>query len=162
MVAYDARLINRPINRLNMPGDGDILIPQRRMVCIGTTSFEVSDVDYIPILQDQVEYMYRSAVELVPAVAQTRQRGWWMSARPLVGKGESGRSLARTFKCFDHEETDGVPGIITITGGKATTCRVMAEKTVDVACARLGITAPCQTKEIPLISYREYYRTQPV
>jgi glycerol-3-phosphate dehydrogenase len=41
MVAYDQRLINRVINRLCPPGDGDILIPQRRMVCIGTTSFEV-------------------------------------------------------------------------------------------------------------------------
>jgi glycerol-3-phosphate dehydrogenase len=158
MVAYDQRLINRPINRLNMPGDGDILIPQRRMVCIGTTSFEVSDVDYIPVLDDQVEFMYRSAVELVPAVAQTKQRGWWMSARPLVGKSESGRSLARTFKCFDHQVTDGIEGLVTITGGKATTCRAMAEKTVDVVCSKLSITAPCVTKEIPLVSYREYYR----
>lgn len=158
MVAYDQRLINRPINRLNLPGDGDILIPQRRMVCIGTTSFEVEDVDYIPIPDDQVEFMYRSAVELVPAVAQTAQRGWWMSARPLVGKGESGRSLARTFKCFDHQETDGISGLVTITGGKATTCRAMAEKTVDVACQKLAIDTPCTTKDVPLISYREYYR----
>ena len=158
MVAYDRRLINRVINRLNAPGDGDILIPQRRMVCIGTTSFEVSDVDYIPVLEDQVEFMYRSAVELVPDVAKTQQRGWWMSARPLVGSLEAGRSLARTFKCFDHEETEGIGGLITITGGKATTCRVMAEATVDVACQKLGIDAPCVTKEIPLLSHREYYR----
>jgi len=158
MVAYDQRLINRPINRLNMPGDGDILIPQRRMVCIGTTSFEVNDVDYIPVLDDQVQFMYRSAVELVPAVANTRQRGWWMSARPLVGKGESGRSLARTFKCFDHKATDNIDGLVTITGGKATTCRAMAEKTVDVVCEKLSITTPCTTKDIPLASYREFYR----
>jgi glycerol-3-phosphate dehydrogenase len=158
MVAYDQRLINRPINRLNMPGDGDILIPQRRMVCIGTTSFEVTDVDYIPVLEDQVQFMYRSAVELVPAVANTRQRGWWMSARPLVGKGESGRSLARTFKCFDHKVTDNIDGLVTITGGKATTCRAMAEKTVDVVCEKLSITTPCTTKDIPLASYREFYR----
>jgi glycerol-3-phosphate dehydrogenase len=157
MVAYDQRLINRPINRLNVPGDGDILIPQRRMVCIGTTSFEVTDVDYIPILEDQVEFMYKCAVDLVPDVARTRQRGWWMSARPLVGSSESGRSLARTFKCFDHSETDGIDGFVTITGGKATTCRAMAEKTVDVVCSRLGIRAECITKEVPLISYRNYY-----
>ncbi|RPJ36798.1 MAG: FAD-dependent oxidoreductase, partial [Chloroflexi bacterium] len=31
MVAYDKRLINHVINRLNAPGDGDIIIPQRRM-----------------------------------------------------------------------------------------------------------------------------------
>jgi glycerol-3-phosphate dehydrogenase len=159
MVAYDQRLINRVINRLNEPGDGDILIPQRRMVCIGTTSFEVSDVDYIPVIEEQVDFMHRSAILLVPSVAQTNQRGWWMSARPLVGKGESGRSLARTFKCFDHKETDGIDGFVTITGGKATTCRAMAETTVNVACAKLGIQAPCVTKEVPLIPYREYYRS---
>lgn len=157
MVAYDQRLINHVVNRLNAPGDGDILIPQRRMVCIGTTSFEVSDVDYIPVLEDQVEEMYRCAVELVPQVRNTKQRGWWMSARPLVGGGESGRSLARTFKCFDHQETDGVGGLVTITGGKATTCRAMAETTVDVACQKLGIRAECVTKDVPLISYRNYY-----
>ncbi|NLG99149.1 MAG: FAD-dependent oxidoreductase [Chloroflexi bacterium] len=157
MVAYDQRLINRVVNRLNAPGDGDILIPQRRMVCIGTTSFEVSDADYIPIEEDQVEFMYRCAVELVPAVKSTNQRGWWMSARPLVGSGESGRSLARTFKCFDHKATDNIDGLVTITGGKATTCRAMAETTVDVVCEKLGIRAECVTRETPLISYRNYY-----
>lgn len=157
MVAYDQRLINRVVNRLSAPGDGDILIPQRRMVCIGTTSFEVSDADYIPIEEDQVELMYRCAVELVPAVKGTNQRGWWMSARPLVGSGESGRSLARTFKCFDHKAIDNIDGLVTITGGKATTCRAMAETTVDVACEKLGIRAECVTRETPLISYRNYY-----
>jgi glycerol-3-phosphate dehydrogenase len=157
MVAYDARLINRVVNRLCPPSDGDILIPQRRMVCIGTTSFEVKDVDYIPITEDQVENMRRCAIDLVPAVATTHQRGWWMSARPLVGKGESGRSLARTFKCFDHSETDGINGMVTITGGKATTCRAMAEKTTDLVCQKMGIQTACTTKEYPLISYRNYY-----
>jgi glycerol-3-phosphate dehydrogenase len=80
-----------------------------------------------------------------------------MSARPLVGGGESGRSLARTFKCFDHKETDGIDGFVTITGGKATTCRAMAETTVDTVCRKLGIQAACQTKEITLASYRDYY-----
>jgi glycerol-3-phosphate dehydrogenase len=158
MVAYDQRLINRVINRLNAPGDGDIIIPQRRMMCIGTTSFEVSDVDYIPVEQDQVQEMYRCAVELVPGVAKTKQRGVWMSARPLVGSGEGGRSLARTFKCFDHQETEGIAGIVTITGGKATTCRAMAETTVDVVCRKLGIQAACTTREVVLESYRDYYR----
>jgi glycerol-3-phosphate dehydrogenase len=48
---------------------------------------------------------------------------------------------------------------VTITGGKATTLRAMAEKTADVVCTKLNITAPCMTKEIPLLSYRSYYTT---
>jgi len=157
MVAYDRRLINRAINRLNVPGDGDILIPQRRMSVIGTTSYEVDDVDYIPVDDDQVRQMYEDAVALVPAVAQAKMRGAYMSARPLVGKGESGRSLARTFKCFDHARSDGIECLVTITGGKATTCRVMAEKTADLVCEKLGITAECATSIQPLRPYRDYY-----
>lgn len=159
MVAYDRRLINRALNRLIEPGDGDILIPQRRMVVIGTTSYETEDVDYIPIEDQQVNQMYRDACALVPAVAQARLRGVYMSARPLVGSGQSGRSLARTFKCFDHEESDGIPGLITITGGKATTCRAMAQGAADLACRKLGIRTPCCTHEVPLRSYRDFYRT---
>lgn len=158
MVAYDQRLINRVINRMNKAGDGDILIPQRRMVVIGTTSYEVDNVDYIPVKDDQVEQMYREAVSLVPGVKDCQVRGKYMSARPLVGKGEAGRSLARTFKCFDHKMRDGIEGLVTITGGKATTCRMMAEKTADLVCEKLGLTIPCQTAQTPLRSYRDYYK----
>jgi glycerol-3-phosphate dehydrogenase len=159
MVAYDRRLVNRALNRLIEPGDGDILIPQRRMVVIGTTSYETQDVDYIPIDDRQTQQMHRDACALVPAVAQARLRGVYMSARPLVGSGQSGRSLARTFKCFDHEQSDGIRGLITITGGKATTCRAMAEGAADLACRKLEVTASCQTAEIVLRPYRDYYRT---
>ncbi|HEX6034511.1 MAG TPA: FAD-dependent oxidoreductase, partial [Anaerolineales bacterium] len=38
MVAYDQRFVQRALNRLNTPGDGDIVLPQRRMVVVGTTS----------------------------------------------------------------------------------------------------------------------------
>ncbi len=160
MVAYDQRLINHVINRLAPAGDGDIIIPQRRMMCIGTTSFEVTDVDYIPVYQDQVDAMQQCAVELIPDIAKTNKRGIWMSARPLVGSSAGGRSMARTFKCFDHKEVDNIDGMVTITGGKATTCRAMAETTVDVVCQKLAVNAVCTTKEVVLDSYRAYYRRE--
>lgn len=158
MVAYDQRLVNRVLNRLAMPGDGDILIPQRRMLVIGTTSFETSEIDYIPVVSDQVEWMHRCALAMVPGLKNSRQRGAWMSARPLIGSLVHGRSLSRTFVCYNHKDQDGLDGLITITGGKATTCRVMAEKTADAVCNNLSISAQCQTKETPLASYREFYR----
>jgi glycerol-3-phosphate dehydrogenase len=158
MVAYNQRLIQRVINRLNEPGDGDILIPQRRMVVIGTTSFEVADVDYIPIEEDQVKEMFSKACELVPAVSQTQMRGWYMSARPLISSKLKGRSLSRSFQCYDHKEMGNIDGLVTIIGGKATTCRQMAEKTGNLVCRKLGINRECNTKDIPLLSFREYYR----
>lgn len=157
MVAYDQRLVQRAINRLNVPGDGDIIVPQRRMAVVGTTSFDVEDLDYVPVVDEQVQQMYERGCELVPKIAQTKMRGAFMATRPLIGSGESGRSIARTFKCYDHKETQGIDGLVTITGGKATTLRAMAEKTADVVCAKLGIPASCTTKDYPLLSYRQYY-----
>jgi glycerol-3-phosphate dehydrogenase len=157
MVAFDRRLTQRPINRLNKPGDGDILLPQRRMVVVGTTSFDVQELDYVPVTEEQIALMVERGAELVPALRQARRRGAYMAIRPLVGVGGSGRSMARTFKCFDHQESDGIGNLVTITGGKATTCRVMAEKTADVVCGKLGVSAACATRETSLVSYRRYY-----
>jgi len=158
MIAFEKRLTERAINRLNIPGDGDIVLPQRRMVVVGTTSFEVDNVDYVPVFEDQVQVMIDRGADLIPSLRTEKMRGAYMSSRPLVGKGTSARSIARTFKCFDHAESDGIGGFVTITGGKATTCRAMAEKTADVVSLKLGVTNPCVTKEVVLNSYRAYYR----
>ncbi len=156
MVAYEQRFVQRAINRLNKPWDGDIVLPQRRMVVVGTTSFEIDNLDYVPVLEDHVKLMLERGAELIPAIANAKVRGKYMATRPLIGAGE-GRSAARTFKCYDHKETDNVDGLVTITGGKATTLRAMAEKTADVVCSKLGVKAACMTKEVPLLSYRQYY-----
>lgn len=79
-----------------------------------------------------------------------------MSSRPLIGAGASARSMARTFKSFDHAVSDGIGGFVTITGGKATTCRAMAEATANMVCGKLGVRAACQTRDMPLRSYRDF------
>ncbi|MEN6409431.1 MAG: FAD-dependent oxidoreductase [Anaerolineaceae bacterium] len=157
MVAYNQRLCQRVINRLNKPGDGDIILPQRRMMVVGTTSFEVTELDYIPVVDEQAALMLERGSELLPDLMHTKPRGVYMATRPLVGAGSLGRSVARTFKCFDHKESDNIEGFVTITGGKATTLRQMAEKTADVVCKKMGVSAECVTKEYRLISYRDYY-----
>jgi len=95
---------------------------------------------------------------MVPAVRQAGLRGVFTAARPLIGsKSDQGREIARTFKCFDHAESDGVEGFVTITGGKATTSRAMAEAVSNLICRKLGVAAACRTREVVLASYREYY-----
>ncbi len=156
MVAFDKRVINRTINRLRKPGDGDIILPQRQMSVIGTTSYTVEDVDYTDVIDEQISQMVACAAVLTPAVKQAKIRGVFTATRPLIGSGGSGRSLSRTFKCFDHKETDNIDGFVTITGGKATTCRGMAEQTADVVCKKLGLNIKSTSKEVPLLSYRLY------
>jgi len=65
--------------------------------------------------------------------------------------------LSRTFKTFDHKDTDGVQGFVTITGGKATTLRGMAELCADVICHKLDIDEPCRTRDTILLPYTAYY-----
>ncbi|MDD5369094.1 MAG: hypothetical protein PHQ40_08415, partial [Anaerolineaceae bacterium] len=89
-------------------------------------------------------------------IRNCKMRGAFMSSRPLIGEGATARSMARTFKCFDHADADGVSGFVTITGGKATTCRAMAEQTADVVCQKLAFSSPCTTRQVPLCSYRAF------
>jgi glycerol-3-phosphate dehydrogenase len=156
MVAFEQRFVQRTVNRLNKPGDGDIVLPQRRMVVVGTTSFEIDSLDYVPVIEEHVRLMIERGAQLIPAIAGAKVRGKYMATRPLIGGGE-GRSVARTFKCYDHKEMHNLDGLVTITGGKATTLRAMAETTANVVCSKLGINAPCVTAETPLLSYRQYY-----
>jgi glycerol-3-phosphate dehydrogenase len=46
---------------------------------------------------------------------------------------------------------------VTISGGKGTTLRAMAEATADVVCRKLGIDAPCRTREYELLPHTSYY-----
>jgi glycerol-3-phosphate dehydrogenase len=159
MVAVRGRLHNMCLNRLHASGDGDIIIPQRNLSVIGTSSWVVDDPDKLGVPEEHIQLMYEKGAEMVPIIEQAEFRAAWSAARPLIGsKGEDeGRELSRTFKCFDHKERDNVEGLVTITGGKATTLRGMAETTVNVVCKKLGLDIPCRTREEVLLPYRAYY-----
>jgi glycerol-3-phosphate dehydrogenase len=60
---------------------------------------------------------------------------------------ESNRDVTRAFVLLDHAQRDGVAGMLTITSGKWTTYRKMAEVTADKACELLGVQRPCRTHE---------------
>lgn len=159
MVAVRGRYHNMVINRLHASGDGDIIVPQRNLSIIGTTSWVVDDPDRLGLPEDHIQLMFKNGAEMVPAIMTAEFRAAWSAARPLIGSKEAGegRELSRTFKCFDHKERDNVEGLVTICGGKATTLRGMAETTVDVVCKKLGLDIPCRTKEEVLLPYRAYY-----
>jgi glycerol-3-phosphate dehydrogenase len=157
MVTVGRRLNNMVINRLNTPSDGDIVVPQRTTSIIGTTSWSVDDPDFIPIPPDHVAKLIERGTRLVPEVASTPIRGVMAASRPLISRpGVDAREVSRTFECFDHKP-EGMEGFVTISGGKTTTARAMAEKVSDIVCGKLGLTAECRTREVPLVSYRLFY-----
>lgn len=159
LVAVRGRWCDMVVNRLHRSGDGDIVLPQRGLSVIGTSSWVVDDPDELHLPEDHIRTMVTEGSRLVPAVAHAEIRAAWSAVRPLIGDGGSttGRELSRTFKCFDHAERDGVEGFVTISGGKATTLRAMAEATADVVCRRLGVEAPCRTREQVLLPHTAYY-----
>ncbi len=160
LLALRGRFCNMVINRLHKSGDGDIVVPQRSLSVVGTSSWVVEDPDDLTVPEDHVERMYSEGAKLIPAVRTAERRVAWSAARPLVGssgEADTGRELSRTFKTFDHRETDGVEGFVTITGGKATTLRGMAELCSDLVCRKLDIDEPCETRETVLLPHTAYY-----
>jgi glycerol-3-phosphate dehydrogenase len=154
MIAMNHRIVNTVINRCGMPADGDIIVPIRTVSVIGTTDERVADPDELPIPQAEVEQMLEDGEKLVPGFREARALRVWAGVRPLFqdAKAEvaSTRDVSRSHALLDHHGRDGVARFVTITGGKLTTYRRMAEDAVDAMCAQLGVERRCRTHEEPL------------
>jgi glycerol-3-phosphate dehydrogenase len=161
LVALVGRLSSMVVNRLHPSGDGDIVVPQRGLSIVGTSSWVVDDPDDIEVPEAHVERMLDEGSKLLPAVRHAPIRATWAAARPLVGDrgAATGRELSRTFKCFDHA-ADGVEGLVTISGGKGTTLRGMAELAADVVVGKLGLDAPCRTADTVLLPHTALRRSR--
>jgi glycerol-3-phosphate dehydrogenase len=159
MVVIDRRLFTHVVNRLRFPTDGDIIVPHISTAIIGTTSVSMEDPDQCPITTAEVDEMIREGAVLSPFVKDARMVRAYAGNRPLFGAEpgeEEGRELSRTFKVLDHETRDDVSGLITITGGKFTTYRLMAEKTADLVAEKFGIRAGCVTHRTKLPGAEEH------
>lgn len=145
MLAFNIRWVNTVINRLRMPGDGDILVPVGTVSVTGTTSVKTDDPGDSRVEAWEVQRILVETEPMTPGISRARILRAWGGVRPLYdGSSGDGRDVKRTFTLLDHAE-DGAAGFYSIVGGKLTTFRLMAEKTLDVVCARLGNSAPCVT-----------------
>jgi glycerol-3-phosphate dehydrogenase len=160
LVALAGRLCELVVTRLHPAGDGDMVVPQRVLSMVGTSAWTVTDPDDLEVPEEHVRVIRREGARLVPAVAAAAERAVWAAAWPLVeaaGSGAGVRELSRTARCVDHAATDGVEGLVTVTGGTATTLRAMAEATADLVCRKLDIDAPCRTREVVLAPHTAYW-----
>ena len=157
LLITNSRLADQVINRLRPPGDGDIIVPGETVTITGTTSIRVQNLDHLTTGASEVDLLLDSASQMMPALAKARFIRAYAGVRPLVASAEaaSDRGLSRTFTVFDHER-DGLANLATITGGKLTTYRLMAERVVDLVCRRLGGGAqPCSTAQQVLPGSKE-------
>ena len=160
MVAVDGRLTNMVINRLNPAGEADIIIPQRKLSILGTTIWLTDNPDTFEYPAEHVLKILKQGTEMVPSVHQAAIHSVWCAPRPLIVKNKNQDALliSRTFDCFDHKDKDGLDGLLSIIGGKATTQRAMAEKTADLICKKTGRNIACRTKTQKLLPYRAFYK----
>jgi glycerol-3-phosphate dehydrogenase len=144
------RVAHRVINRLRPPSDADILVPGGSVSILGTTSVTIDDLNEILPTVSEVDHIVAEGSKMIPELERERYIRAYAGVRPLLkpGGSEDGREASRGFALIDHA-SEGVENFISITGGKLTTFRLMAEKTADKVCDRLGVDEPCRTAEEP-------------
>ncbi len=149
-----------------LPGDHAILVPHssdgRVMFAIpwhghtlvGTTDTPVAEASLEPRpLPQEIDFILETAglyLERKPTRADIRSS--FAGIRPLVGAGQSGNtaSLSR-----DHTVQIDQHGLVTVTGGKWTTYRNMAEDCVTQAAILADLPErPCPTKDLNLHGFR--------
>jgi glycerol-3-phosphate dehydrogenase len=153
LMVTDTRVSKRVVNRLRPPGDGDILVPGGSVSILGTTSLRVDSLEAISPTIEEMDLMVHEGAAMLPILENARYIRAYAGVRPLVSAecDADDRCIARGFALLDHS-VEGVENFFTITGGKLTTYRLMAERTADLACQRLGVTKPCRTRVEPLPS----------
>jgi glycerol-3-phosphate dehydrogenase len=150
LVNHD-RMTRHVVNRLRPPGDGDILVPGGTVSILGTTSTRIADPDEVAPTVDEVDRNIREGSAMIPALAGARYTRAFSRVRPLLQGGGtvSDRAARRGFALMDHA-AQGLANFCTITGGKLTTFRRMAEQAADLVAGRLGNREPCRTASEPL------------
>lgn len=142
--------------------DGRVLfaVPWHDRVIVGTTDTPRATIDLEPCaLDEEIDYVLRHAARyLTRDPRRTDILSVFAGLRPLVsagsdsaGPGEDTAALSR-----DHTLQVSRSGLVTITGGKWTTYRQMAEDTVDHAAVLAGLDpVPCSTRSLRLHGWHD-------
>ena len=154
LLIFAHRINNMVINRCRKPSNADILVPGDTVCVIGTTSTRIpfEECDNVAVTPDEVNLLVTEGAKLAPSIMSTRILRAYAGVRPLVSADNdpTGRNISRGIVCLDHEVRDGVKGLVTITGGKLMTYRLMAEMATDTVCRKLGVEKACETATTPL------------
>jgi glycerol-3-phosphate dehydrogenase len=132
--------------------DGRVLfyLPWENNTCVGTTDAK-SELSPVPIAPSKdVDFIVEESVKYLEVSADQVKRditAAWCGIRPLV-RDPTSTDTSKLSR--DHVvEVDEKSGLITIAGGKWTTCRLMAQHTVDKALdfhrGKIHAKYPCRT-----------------
>jgi glycerol-3-phosphate dehydrogenase len=144
-----------------LPGGHGLLVPETadgRLIfalpwlgstLVGTTDVPVESPDADPEPpQEDVEFLLSELARYLPSARDAQVRSAFTGIRPLVARRDtsSTAALARTHRVMVSES-----GMVTITGGKWTTARLMGEHAVDKAAQVGGLERRrSRTSRLPL------------
>ena len=159
MLITNRRLTHRVINRCRPPSDGDIIVPNHNVSILGTTSVRLENVENYEVTPKEVALLIKETSKMLPAIEEIRFIRAYAGIRPLFQSDEKGddRTISRGFVLIDHEKRDRIKNLMTITGGKLVTYRLMAEKTSDLLCQKMGMNLHCTTHLKPLPDIGQAY-----
>ena len=137
--------------------DGRVVffVPWHNCVILGTTDTSISKPSLEPkALKKEIEFLLKYAAKyLSKAPTKKDILSVFAGLRPLVKKGHSKNTAALS---RDHTILVSSSGLITITGGKWTTYRKMAEDVINQAILNSDLlNRVCETKTLPLHGYQK-------
>lgn len=119
-------------------------------VYVGTTDTDYhGPIDSPTCTEEDVAYIVRALnAAVTTGITAADITATWAGLRPLVKSAPSGRTADLSRR---HQVAVSHGGLITVTGGKLTTYREMAEDTVDVITKIIGRGGPCRTRKLGLV-----------
>ena len=151
-----------------LPGDTALLVPETEdgrvvfaipwlgKVLLGTTDTARQDLPDDPQpLTEEVDFLLRTVAGVLARPPQRSDvRSAFAGLRPLLDPEhatEGGRQGKSAGLSREHAVVVSDSGLVTVTGGKWTTYRWMAEQVVDRAATEAGLPAvPCSTHDLRL------------
>lgn len=157
------------LDRSFLPGDNAIMVPKTEdgrvlfaipwlgHALVGTTDTPLQEIPAEPIpLDEELDFLLEHAARyLIKNPTREDVRSTFAGIRPLVGDGdETGVTSALS---RDHTLHISPAGLLTVTGGKWTTYRKMAEDTVDQAALLAELEdRPSVTRDLPIRGYHQH------
>ncbi|HLG75382.1 MAG TPA: glycerol-3-phosphate dehydrogenase/oxidase, partial [Ktedonobacteraceae bacterium] len=125
------------------------VVPWGSRAVFGTTDTGSGDLDHPTVAKDDIIYLLKYLNRYMDVnLGEQDIISTYAGYRPLVKPRNKNASTAKLSR--SHVVLESTSGLVTITGGKLTTYRRMAQDTVDVLSRRDGMKPVHPTKALPL------------